>query len=270
VFGRKPAPIQITYIGYPNTTGLQAMDYRFTDAIADPLDSSDRYYAEELIRLPHCFLCYQPSAKLPPVSNLPAKTLGFISFGCCNNLSKLTSEVIALWCQILHAVPNSRLIIKVRWFDDTQTRDRYLALFASHDIDLQRIELVGLIIDPVQHLAYYNNIDIALDSFPYNGTTTTCEALVMGVPTLTLSGTNHASRVGHSLLTTVGLSDWVATSEGEYLDMAIAFTKDIDKLAHLRIELREQVLNSPLCDAIAHTQNLERIYKELIEMERRF
>ncbi|PZU93159.1 MAG: hypothetical protein DCE90_17060 [Pseudanabaena sp.] len=261
VFARKPAPVQITYIGYPNTTGLAAMDYRLTDAIADPI-GSDRYYTERLIRLPNCFLCYQPLANLPPVNTLPATKLDSITFGCCNNLSKLTPQVIALWCEILQAVPRSRMILKVRWFDDASIRDRYFQIFASHDIDLERIELIGLVADPIAHLAFYNKIDIALDPFPYNGTTTTCEALVMGVPTLTLTGATHASRVGHSLLKTIGLEKWVATSTEEYVHKAITFANDWGYLAQLRSQLRQQVLNSPLCDAIAHTKNLESIYRQ--------
>ena len=193
---------------------------------------------------------------------MPAKANSSITFGCCNNLSKLTPQVIALWCQILHAVPHARLVLKVRWFDDASTRDRYFEIFGSHNIDLKRIELIGLVADPIAHLAFYNKIDIALDPFPYNGTTTTCEALVMGVPTLTLSGVTHASRVGHSLLKTVGLDIWVATSTEEYLQKAIAFANDWEYLAQLRSQLRQQMLNSPLCDAIAHTKNLESIYRQ--------
>jgi protein O-GlcNAc transferase len=261
VFARKPAPIQMTYIGYPNTTGLQAMDYRLTDAIADPPGITDCYYKEQLIRLPHCFLCYQPPANLPPVNHLPAQTLGRITFGSFNNLPKLTPEVIALWSKILQAVPNSRLILKVRWFDDQATRERYYNLFANNGIDSKRIKLFGKIDDPSHHLAFYGNIDIALDPFPYNGTTTTCEALIMGVPTLTLTSCTHAGRVGHSLLTTVGLPEWVASTPEEYVNKAVAFAQDWHSLAQLRAQLRQQVLNSPLCDALTHTRTLETTYR---------
>ena len=257
----------VTYIGYPNTTGLTAMDYRLTDAIADPPGTSDAYYTEQLIRLPHCFLCYQPPANLPPVNDLPAQTLGRITFGSFNNLPKLTPQVIALWSEILQAVPDSRLILKVRWFDDAPTRERYFNLFAARGIDAKRIKLIGKIDDPTHHLAFYGNIDIALDPFPYNGTTTTCEALIMGVPTLTLTGSTHANRVGHSLLTTVGLSAWVANNTEEYVNKAVAFAQDWHFLAQLRAQLRQQVLNSPLCDAVRHTRTLETTYQQLLKVK---
>ncbi len=263
VFANKPAPIQVTYIGYPNTTGLETMDYRLTDAIADPPGMNDPYYTEELIRLPNCFLCYQPPADLPAVNALPAKTVGRITFGSFNNLSKLTPQVVDLWSRILQAVPNSRLILKVRWFDDASTCDRYLSLFTENGIDPQRIKLFGKIDDPSHHLAFYGNLDIALDPFPYNGTTTTCEALIMGIPTLTLTGSAHVNRVGQSLLTTVGLSEWVADTPDEYLNKAVAFAQDWHSLAQLRTQLRQQVLNSPLCDAVTHTSNLENIYSSM-------
>ncbi|MEL7034321.1 MAG: tetratricopeptide repeat protein [Cyanobacteria bacterium J06592_8] len=268
VFANKPAPIQVTYIGYPNTTGLETIDYRLTDAIADPPGMNDPYYTEELIRLPNCFLCYQPPADLPAVNTLPAKTVGRITFGSFNNLPKLTPQVVDLWSRILQAVPNSRLILKVRWFDDASTRDRYLSLFTEKGIDPKRIKLFGKIDDPSHHLAFYGNLDIALDPFPYNGTTTTCEALLMGVPTLTLTGFAHVNRVGQSLLTTVGLSEWVAETPEEYLNKAVTFAEDWEALGQLRSRLQEQVLNSPLCDAVTHTSNLENIYYQFLEARR--
>ncbi|MEH2068482.1 MAG: tetratricopeptide repeat protein [Nostoc sp.] len=263
MFSRQPAPIQITYLGYPNTTGLASMDYRLTDAWADPPDLTDEYYTEKLIRLPRCFLCYQPSPTAPPVMDLPAKSMGRITFGSFNNLPKITPEVIALWSQILNCVPNSRIILKIRWFDDRPTRDRYLSLFADCGIDTRRVKLIGMIPDSNHHLAFYGNIDIALDPFPYHGTTTTCEALWMGVPVITLAGQTHVSRVAVSLLTTVGLPELIAFTPQEYVVKATALASDLPRLSQLRIDLRQQVAASGLCDAVAHTQAMEAIYRQL-------
>ncbi|MBG1270968.1 tetratricopeptide repeat protein [Nostoc sp. WHI] len=262
MFNRQPAPIQVTYLGYPNTTGLVNMDYRLTDNWADPPGLTDDYYTEKLIRLPRCFLCYQPSPTAPAVIDLPAKSMGRITFGCFNNLPKITPEVIALWSKILQSVPNSRIILKIRWFDDQPTCDRYLSLFADCGIDSRRVKLIGVIPDPNHHLAFYGNIDIALDPFPYHGTTTTCEALWMGVPVITLAGQTHVSRVGVSLLTTVGLPELIAYTPEEYVDKAVALASDLPTLSQLRANLRQQVAASPLCDAVAHTQAMEAIYRQ--------
>lgn len=262
MFNRQPAPIQVTYLGYPNTTGLVNMDYRLTDNWADPPGLTDDYYTEKLIRLPRCFLCYQPSPTAPQVIDLPAKSMGRITFGCFNNLPKITPEVIALWSKILQSVPNSRIILKIRWFDDQPTRDRYLSLFADCGIDSRRVKLIGVIPDPNHHLAFYGNIDIALDPFPYHGTTTTCEALWMGIPVITLAGQTHVSRVGVSLLTTVGLPELIASTPQEYVDKAVALASDLPTLSQLRANLRQQVAASPLCDAVAHTQAMEATYRQ--------
>jgi len=263
VFALKPAPIQITYLGYPNSSGLKAMDYRLTDNYADPIGMTEEFYTEELIRLPNCFLCYQPPSNAPDVIETPAKTIKRITFGSFNNLPKITELVIDLWAKVLHAVPNSRIILKINWFDDAGTRDRYWQLFKERGIAPERVKLIGLILESNHHLAFYGNIDIALDPFPYNGTTTTCEAMWMGVPVITLAGQTHVSRVGVSLLNSVGLSQLIATTTDEYVDLAIALSSDWEQLNQLRTGLRSKVANSPLCDRIFHTQNLETVYRHL-------
>ncbi len=262
-FARKPAPVQVTYLGYPNTTGLDCIDYRLTDAWADLPGLTDRYYTEELVRLPRCFLCYQPPQAAPEVTDLPAKTVGQITFGSFNHLPKVTPEAIALWSQILQAVPRSRLVLKSRWFGDQLTRARYQALFADCGIDSQRLKLVGLIPDLSQHLAFYSKIDIALDPFPYNGTTTTCEALWMGVPVITLAGRTHGGRVGLSLLTTVGLPELIATTPQEYVALAATLATELPKLTQLRASLRGRVAASTLCDAVAQARAMEAAYRNL-------
>ncbi len=259
---RQPAPVQITYLGYPNTTGLETIHYRLTDAWADPPGQTEAYHTETLLRLPRSFLCYQPPAHAPAVSVLPANTMQRITFGSFNNLAKITPAVIALWSEILKAVPNSRLVIKMHSLDDLPTRDRYQDQFVQQGIDPRRIKLIGVIPDPTHHLAFYGNLDIALDPFPYNGTTTTCEALWMGVPVITLAGATHVSRVGVSLLNAVGLPNLIAATPAEYVAIAVALATDWAVLAKLRANLRQEVATSLLCDAVAHTQAIEAAYRQ--------
>lgn len=264
-FLRKPAPVQVTYLGYPNTTGSNRIDYRLTDSWADPAGLTDAYYSEELIRLPRCFLCYKPALTAPQVSELPAKIINRVTFGSFNNLPKITPEVIALWSQILHSVPNSRIILKIRWFDDEKNRERYLTMFAENGIKNNQVKLIGLIPDSSHHLAFYGNIDIGLDPFPYHGTTTTCEALWMGVPVISLAGNTHASRVGVSLLSTVGMPELIATTKEEYVSKAVNLAGDLNKLSELRSQMRERVASSPLCDAVSHTKVIEETYRKFWE-----
>lgn len=262
VFARKPAPIQITYLGYPDTTGLDVMDYRFTDALADP-EGADRYYTEKLIRLPRGFLCYRPLEDSPAVSPLPARTKGFVTFGSFNNLSKINSRVIDLWVRLLREVPDARLFIKNPSLTDTFTREHYYGLFEQRGIGRDRVELRGRTATQAEHLALYSHIDIGLDTFPYNGTTTTCEALWMGVPVITLSGLTHAGRVGRSLLTSAGLREFVAHDAADYVARAAALAGDIPSLSALRAGLRDGVRASSLCDAATFARNFETALREM-------
>jgi predicted O-linked N-acetylglucosamine transferase (SPINDLY family) len=200
VFARKPAPVQISYLGYPNTTGLSTIDYRLTDAWADPPGRADRFHTETLVRLQGGFLCYQPWPGTPEVSPLPALTSGHITFASFNNATKVNPEVIALWSKILRLLPNARLIMKALQLGDIGTRQRFAQLFEQNGVSMERVELLGWASSTAEHLELYNRVDIGLDPFPYNGTTTTCEALWMGVPVIVLAGNTHAARVGVSLL----------------------------------------------------------------------
>lgn len=259
----KPAPVQVTYLGYPNTTGVPAVDYRLTDAWADPPGTTERYHTETLVRLPQGFLCYMPSSDAPDVSSPPAEHNGYITFGSFNNLAKVTPQVVSLWASILKAVPGSRLILKCALFDESAMRERYLELFANHDISPDRVDLLPRIDSPAGHLALYDQIDIALDTFPYNGTTTTCEALWMGVPTITLAGDRHVSRVGASLLNQVGLAELIAETPEQYLYIATGLATQIEKLSALRMSLRQRVGESPLCDAKNFASHVEHAYREM-------
>lgn len=262
VFAHRPAPVQLTWLGYPNTTGLSAMDYRITDELADP-PGEEQWFTETLVRLPGCFLCYQPLPEAPPASGLPAGENGCITFGSFNNLAKINPEVVALWAQVVLSVPDARLLIKNPSFTDAATRDRYRALFEEQGLPAGSLELVGHTPTPAEHLALYSRIDIALDTFPYNGTTTTCEALWMGVPVVTLLGEHHAGRVSASILKAIGRSEWVAESGDQYQAIARELATDTCRLADTRSSLRELVTLSPLRDADAFARKMEVAYRDM-------
>ena len=195
LFTAKPAPVQITWLGYPATTGLAEIDYRMTDSVADP-EGYDSHCTEKLLRLPGCFLCYQPNANSPQVAPSPALVNTYVTFGSFNNLAKINEDVIALWSALLQSLPESRILIKNPSLSDAATAERYKVQFAHYGIGPERVELLGLVPGTEAHLDTYRKIDIARNTFPYNGTTTTCEALYMGVPVVTLMGQAHAGRVG--------------------------------------------------------------------------
>lgn len=262
VFAKKPAPIQVTWLGYPDTTGLKAMDYRISDALADPA-GLDTAYTEELHRIKDCFVCYEALDDSPPVLPSPFKQNKYITFGSFNNLSKINDKVINVWASVLKQVPESRLLIKNPGLTDRLVRDRYLALFESNGIAPEQVELKGLSTTTMEHLAEYNNIDIALDTFPYNGTTTTCEALWMGVPVLTLTGNTHENCVGRSLLTAVGLSEWVAETTDEYITLAASFSDSLENLAQQRQGMRDKMRDSVLCDGASFTGKMESGYRDM-------
>jgi predicted O-linked N-acetylglucosamine transferase (SPINDLY family) len=263
LFATKPAPVQVTYLGYPNTTGLRNMDYRITDSWADPPGMTERYHSETLVRLPGGFLCYQPPSGMPTISPLPARQNGYITFASFNNLSKVTTVVIDLWAELLRTIPRARLLLKNKSLNDPATRERYAALLKDRDIQPERIELLGSQPSLTEHLAIYNRVDIGLDTFPYNGTTTTCESLWMGVPVITLAGQVHASRVGLSLLSQAGLGEFIASEPARYIAIARELSADLDRLEKLRATLRQLMEGTSLCDGKRFTQNLEQAYRQM-------
>ena len=263
VFARKPAPVQVTYLGYCDTTGLRAMDYRLTDALADPPGTTEHLHSEQLVRLPDTAWCFRPSDAASAVGTLPVLHSGHITFGCFNVRPKITDEALALWSGLLAKVPGSRLLLKALGFEEASGRLRMHASLKKAGITPERVELVGRVPTLAEHLALYNRMDIALDTFPYNGTTTTCEALWQGVPVVTLAGHTHASRVGVSLLSNVGLAELVAHSPEEYVKVAVALAANVSRLAELRSTLRERMAASPLMDAPRFTRNVEHAYREM-------
>ena len=263
IFSRKAAPIQVSWLGYPNTTGLTAIDYRLTDVLADPPGLTDRFYTERLVRLPRGFLCYRPPESAPAVGPLPSLTTGVITFGSFNNLSKITPGTIELWSSILHAVPRSRLVLKNASFTDIPTRQPYYQEFEKKGIERDRLDFRGLHWALIDHQSVYNEIDIALDPFPYNGATTTCEALWMGVPVITLAGKMHAGRVGVSILTQMELTDLIASSPDDYVRIAVELANNSVRLSELRSTLRQRMAASPLCDAKAFVRSMEDAYRTM-------
>ncbi|HEX8524435.1 MAG TPA: hypothetical protein VF669_19420, partial [Tepidisphaeraceae bacterium] len=255
VFGRKPAPVQVTYLGYPDTTGVATVDFRITDTLADP-PGAEQFHTEKLLRIPQCFLCFQPPPQAPPVSDA-ARNQKRITFGSFNNFAKVSPEVATLWAQILHALPTATLLIKSRGLADPGTQQLVRDLFHRAGADVSRLDIRSHAPRYIDHLAAYDEVDIALDTFPYHGTTTTCEALWMGVPVITLTGPTHASRVGQSLLTAAGLPDFIAHSPADYVNLAIRLARDNPRRHHLRQTLRSQLQASPLCDAITFTKGFE-------------
>jgi len=266
IFARKPAPVQFTWLGYPDTTGLTTIDYRFTDSTADPAGIADRYHSEKLIRLERSFLCYQPPDEAPPVSALPAWFTGQVTFGSFAFPAKITDEVIAAWSQILKRIPTSRLLLHHCFSDYADprgaVRERLLAKLCRLGVGENRIHFAGFVRPLRDHLQMYSHVDVGLDTFPYNGATTTCESLWMGVPVISLKGSCHAGRVGASILTTVGLGGLVASRAEEYVDRAVALASDLDQLAAMRASLRGVMERSPLLDSISFTRGLEDCYRE--------
>ena len=260
LFGLHPAPIQVNYLGYPNTTGMQNMDYRLTDKWADPV-GSEKWCTEKLVRLPEGFLCYSPQESAPEVSASPIDKKGFVTFGCFNAMAKIRPQLIRSWCRILKSVPGSRIIIKNTSLADKGVRKHLHNLFRKNGVQPRRVLLYEKCPSFEEHMALYHDIDIGLDSYPYNGTTTTCEALWMGVPVVTQSGEVHASRVGASLLLRLGLDDLVAETAEDYVSKAVSLASNPDKMAGLRLSLRQR-MREKICDGKRFTASLEDVYRQ--------
>lgn len=258
----RPAPIQATWLGYPHSSGLTTIDYRITDTIADPPESSDLLHTEQIIRITPPFLCFQSPQGAAPVSSLPAGESGFVTFCSFNNFAKVTSEVLAAWRTILERLPTARLLLKSEIFADPAAADMVAARL---QIAPQRLVLIGKTPDRGAHLALYGHVDIALDTFPYNGTTTTCEAMYMGVPVVVLLGDHHAARVGGSLLASAGVGELCAGTVEEYVELAVALALDLSRLRQLRASLREKMRQSPLMDQGVFATKLETAYQQMLE-----
>jgi protein O-GlcNAc transferase len=274
VFARKPSPVQVTYLGYCGTTGLDAIDYRITDPYLDPPESiplpgatmdgrgevrRQTYYSERSMYLPHTYWCYQAPAGAPEPGPPSAVAAGHVTFGCLNNFCKVSRPAMSAWCRLLRDVPDSRLLLHSL---EGSHRQRVHDFLAGEGIDPRRLGFVGS--QPMRtYLDTYRGIDIALDPFPYNGGTTTCDALWMGVPVVSLAGRTAVGRAGLSLLSNVGLPELVAHTEEEYVETAADLASDLPRLAELRSTLRQRMLASPLMDAPAFARDMEAAYRQM-------
>jgi predicted O-linked N-acetylglucosamine transferase (SPINDLY family) len=262
VFASKPAPVQVTWLGYPNTTGLAAIDYRLVDAVTDRDARDQAVCTETLTRLPDGFLCYGPPGDAPQPAAPPHVSSGAVTFGSFNNPSKLSAATIDAWARLLARLPTARLLLKGKPFACAVTRASFLERLRRRGVAKERVDLAAWLPDET-HLALYNRVDIALDPFPYNGATTTCEAMWMGVPVVTLRGDRHAGRVGASLLTQIGLTEFIADSVEAYVEIAAALAGTPARLTELRHSLRPRMMASPLCDAPAFARKIEAAYRSM-------
>jgi predicted O-linked N-acetylglucosamine transferase (SPINDLY family) len=250
---RKPAPVIVTAIGYPDTTGLPAVDGRIVDSITDP-PGSERWCTERLLRIDPCFLCYTPLADAPDPA-MPPEDAPF-TFGSFNNAAKIGPATAALWARVMRAVPESRLLLKSTGLVDPAVQQVLQRLCMDAGVPLERVEMVGITPDQRSHLQMYNRVHVALDTTPYNGTTTTCEALWMGVPVVTLLGDRHSARVSASLLHAAGFPEWVATDAEQFARIAAQLAHDREALTSLRVTMRDRLRASTLLDAPAYAARL--------------
>ncbi|MBM3547112.1 MAG: hypothetical protein FJX54_09165 [Alphaproteobacteria bacterium] len=263
LFAHRLAPIQVAYDNHVTTTGLRAVDVRITDAEVDPPGIADAQYTESLVRLKTGYASHHPPAEAPEVSTLPARRLGHLTFGSVNQVPKLSPPTIALWARLLAQVPDARLVLKAYNLHDPLVASLVRQRFAAAGVDPSRLRFVGAVLDPVEHFRAIGEIDVALDPFPFNGGKSTCDALWMGVPVVTLAGASLMGRIGTSLLMRAGLPELVAPDEDAYLQIACDLARDLDRLESLRRGLRSKLAASILFDGAAHTRELEAAYRRL-------
>ena len=259
VFARKPAPVQVTMLGMPTTTGLDTIDYRLTDPYLDPPEKSDRDYAERSVRLPYCFWCYSPPEAAPEVAPLPALKNGFITFGCLNQLAKVTHPALQLWAHILQSLPGARLLL---YAPPGSHRQAIRALFGDAGIASERIEFAARMTFE-EYLTRYQDLDLCLDPFPFNGATTSLDALWMGVPVVTLAGRTAVGRGGVSILSNAGLTELIALTPEQYVAIALELAKDLATLAELRAQLRQQMQASPLTDGKRYATDVDAAFRRM-------
>jgi predicted O-linked N-acetylglucosamine transferase (SPINDLY family) len=258
VFARRPAPIQASYLGYLGTTGLKAIDYYITDANTDPPGLTEAHFQERLVRLPVCGMCFQGGDAPHVDPQPPARRSGQVTFASLNHLAKLSEDVLALWLQLLSDVPASRLLLRTG--EGRRGEERIRAAVSDHGLAPERIQLLGRTASRFDYLKLYSDVDLCLDPFPYNGITTTCDALWLGVPVITLAGRMSVSRYGVRFLRNAGLDELIAPSPEAYLHLAAGLACDLDRLAALRSGLRERMRSSPLGNAALLARHMEMAY----------
>lgn len=263
LFARRPAPVQVSWLGYWASTGVSSMDWLLADSVSVP-EAHRSHFTESICYLPDTRLCFTPldGADVPAVSELPASRNGYVTFGSFQRLTKLNDDVLALWARVLKAVPHSRLRLQARQFRDKAARDQLMERLTNAGISSDRVGLAEGT-SRTQYLAAHSLVDILLDTFPHSGGTTTCEALWMGVPTLTLAGPTMLARQGASMLNCVGLQDWVTDNEDDYILRAEQHAQGLIALATLRAGLREQARVSPLFNGARFASNLQKAFRKL-------
>jgi predicted O-linked N-acetylglucosamine transferase (SPINDLY family) len=259
VFAHKPAPVQVTWLGYPGTTGLKTIDYRLTDPYLDPPGGDDANYSERSFPLPQTFWCYDPLDVEPAVSDLPAREAGFVTFGCLNTFCKVNDKVLSLWARVLAKVPGSRLLLLA---PQGSSRQRVIDRLSAGGVGADRVEFVARLARP-EYLRTYHRIDIALDTFPYNGHTTSLDSLWMGVPVITLAGETAVGRAGVSQLSNIGLPELIANDADEFVAIAADLAADTQRLAELRRTLRARMQASPLMDGPRFARGVEAAYRRM-------
>jgi predicted O-linked N-acetylglucosamine transferase (SPINDLY family) len=262
VFSRRAAPVQVTFLGYPHSTGLPNMDYIIGDSIVSPAEDA-HLFSEKILRLDHSVFCWAPVDEYPILPK-PEATMSVV-FGSFNNAMTLSPKTIALWAAVLKAVPNARLMLKGAPFASEEVCERYRVRFADHGVNAERIDFRGPSELSVM-MQEYADVDIALDPIVYNGGTTSLQALWMGVPLVTLKGGSFASRMGASFLATLGKNEWVAEDERSYVRIASKLAKNINKIRESRYSLRREMEASPLSDIETYAQNFERVLREVAEV----
>ena len=261
MFAQKPAPVQATWIGYFNTTGVKAIDYIITNRVLLPPEE-EHLYVEKPLRLPNNSIVFNAYDLPIEVNALPALTNGYITFGCFNSLSKVQPEVIKLWAEILHRVPNSRLYMKNKAFDSKDICERYRIHFSELGIDKERLTLEGAS-GIEKYLRCYHDVDLGLDPFPYNGSTTTLDGLWMGVPVISIKGDRLAAHSGESWLGAVDLHEFIAATKAEYVEKAVAYANNLPSLAEVRQNLRHKLTTAPITNPRLFTRNLENAFREI-------
>jgi predicted O-linked N-acetylglucosamine transferase (SPINDLY family) len=260
VFAQQPAPVQVTWLGYLNTTGLTRIQYRLCDAYTDPPGLTEHLHTETLIRLPHSQWCYRPFLSIDHAAEPPFKRNGFITFGSFNNLPKLSPTIRRLWCDLLTRLPDSRLVVV--GVSDGRARDRLVREFEEAGIATSRMTIAPhVLLD--EYFRWFDAVDIALDTTPYSGGTTTCDTLWAGVPVVTLSGSRSVSRSAVSILSVVGLSAWIAATPEDYVRLAVEFAREKKAIAQLRASLRQRMRESPVMDEPRFVRDLEAAYRRM-------
>jgi protein O-GlcNAc transferase len=260
LFARKPAPVQATMVGYFDTTGLAAMDWRVTDAWMDPPGETEQFHTERLARLPETCWCYRPDDDAPEVAPEPPALLNrYITFGSLNKLIKVTRPCARLWAAVMEAVPRSRLVLSAPADAAAATRER----LAGWGLPVERVDFVDKVRDRVDYLRRFNDIDVALDTFPFNGITTTFDGLWMGVPAVSLSGATSVSRAGRSILNAVGLPDLAASAAAGFVAAAVTLTADVDRLRLVRRTLRQTMVGPAPAKGALFTDRLEAAYRTM-------